>query len=145
MSETEILLFVFIDTLTSHLVFMTNFEIGIYAALTLSNISKYKVLASGFLGVLLGLSINYFLGMMVANALAAPSIVNLEAKNPTYKKNRNILSSFINSYSMILVIFGFISIYSKVLSFFAGFSKSKFPFVICGISFVKMLFYNLNI
>jgi membrane protein YqaA with SNARE-associated domain len=139
MYDFEILFFIFIDSFTSNLLFITNSEIAIWAALKLSNIPKEIILSISFLGIIFAGICNYVLGFAVYN-IFREKIETGESSS----KNYNLILSYFLKFKYYIIIFAFISLYSKFIVFLSGYLRFRPLLFILGTSIVRTLYHGFG-
>jgi membrane protein YqaA with SNARE-associated domain len=137
MSDVEILFFIIVDSFTSNLFFIINYELAVWVAQKLSTIDKLYVLSSAFLGVLAANICNYIFGILIFNIFK-----NNFEQTQEIMKNQNIILVIYKNFYFYLIILAFIPIYSKFMVLFAGYLRFRPVLVILGAAIIKTVYYG---
>jgi len=136
MPQTELFWLIFTDTFTTNLAFIINNEMAIWVAPKLTNLPKETILQIAFASVFCSSICNYLFGIVISNIFGKVTRGNNQAS-----QNIGIVKDSFDNFGLLILVIGFIPVYSKLVVVFAGFCRYKIIRVLVIVSIVKTLFY----
>jgi membrane protein YqaA with SNARE-associated domain len=135
MSDLEIYLLLFTDSLVSNLAFNTSSEMAIGAMRTFGLYNPYIIIATSGSAYFIAIIINYFLGKICYNILSNKD----EEKSNPYSR---IVKLRENKYLFVFILLSAIPFFGKFIILFTGFCRIKLSRVICYGILAKIIYYS---
>jgi membrane protein YqaA with SNARE-associated domain len=135
MSDLEIYLLLFTDSLVSNLAFNASSEIAIGAMRTFGLYNPYMIIATAGSAYLIAIIINYFLGKICYNILSNKE----EEKSAPYLRIEKLRES---RYIFVFILLSAIPFFGKFIILFTGFCRIKLSRVISYGMVAKIIYYS---
>ncbi|MDX1916356.1 MAG: hypothetical protein SFT68_00010 [Rickettsiaceae bacterium] len=129
---------IFFDCLYANLIFILESEYYIWFTTRLLSLNLIYLLAPAFFGVLLSGIINYTIGYILRGMLN----YYLDKRQKPRNNSLEILERFYAFLWPILILFGWGYLFFKVMTLFAGITKSNIFKTVFLISAVRVIYYS---